>query len=194
MNAGLDVPAPDEFYEGRKALRLFFALWPSAESASQISDWAVDAHALCGGRIMRTETLHLTLAFLGSTSADQAKQLAQAAADWAIPTGTLVLRRFGRFSGPRVVWAGPLDTEEEPLPWLADAYDTLWGHLERRGWQRPASGFRPHVSLLRKAGPGELDALQRAPLAWAPERCLLVASTPGEHGSAYQVLASLPLR
>ncbi|HUG59980.1 MAG TPA: RNA 2',3'-cyclic phosphodiesterase [Candidimonas sp.] len=176
------------------ALRLFFGLWPSPESASNIMAWAQDAHALCGGRIMRPETLHLTLAFLGSTPADKTQQLVQAASGWTIPSGSLVLRRFGRFVGPRVVWAGPLDSSEEPLPWLADAYDTLWAHLEQQGWQRPLSAFRPHVSLLRKAGPGDVGALHRAPLVWTPEQCVLVASTPGEQGSAYKILAKLPLR
>ncbi|NYT61599.1 RNA 2',3'-cyclic phosphodiesterase [Alcaligenaceae bacterium] len=194
MKTALAIPASADFFDGRSVLRLFFALWPSAESASQISEWAHDAHALCGGRIMRPETMHLTLAFLGDTPVDGARQLAQAAAGWVIPTGTLVLRRFGRFSGPRVVWAGPLDHDDAVLTWLADAYNTLWHHLEQRGWQRPASAFRPHVSLLRKAGSGEVEALQKAPLAWTPQQCVLVASAPSEQGSAYQVLARLPWR
>src|SRR5690606_7323542 len=45
--------------------RVFFALWPDARTAAVLSGWAQDAHAMCGGRIMRPDTLHLTLAFLG---------------------------------------------------------------------------------------------------------------------------------
>src|SRR5690606_32306650 len=48
--------------------RIFFGLWPSPDTAQEIMALAHEAHAECGARIMRAETLHLTLAFLGSTS------------------------------------------------------------------------------------------------------------------------------
>jgi 2'-5' RNA ligase len=73
-------------------------------------------------------------------------------------------------------------------------YDALWGRLEERGWERPPGVFRPHVSLLRKAQPGDVSVLQRPPLTWTPAGCVLVASQPREGGSHYQVLARMPLR
>lgn len=172
--------------------RLFFALWPSAETAAEISAWAHEAHALCGGRIMRTETLHMTLAFLGNTPAGKAAALVEAAPAWAVPSGTLELRHIGRFSGPRIVWAGPSANDDERIPWLDEAYATLWSFLENLGWQRPRAVFRPHVSLLRKAGACDLGALRRPPIVWTPQRCVLVASRPSAQGSHYQILASLP--
>lgn len=171
--------------------RIFFALWPSPETAQEMMAWARDAHALCGGRMMRAENLHLTLAFLGTTQAERVEQLVQAAPAWSIPTGSIVLQYFGRFEGPQVVWAGPAAYDEDRIPWLDQAYDTLWSHLDALGWQRSASVFRPHVSLLRKAGAGDLGVLQRPPLAWTPAQCVLVASRPSEMGSYYEVLARL---
>lgn len=179
--------------QGLAPLRIFFALWPSADDAARMMAWAHDAHAAVGGRIMREETLHLTLAFLGATPAEQVDALIDAVPDWRAPVGTLVLQRYGRFVGPRVVWAGPGIGDADRVAWLDRLHDTLWRRLEAMGWTRPAGGFRPHVSLLRKAGPGELPEPQRPALAWTPARCVLVASQPSDRGSHYRVLANMPL-
>lgn len=173
--------------------RLFFALWPSPETAQEIMAWVHDAHVLCGGRMMQAETLHMTLAFLGDTSPERVEQLVQAAPAWTLPTGSMVLQHVGRFDGPRVVWAGPAAYDKGGIPWLAQAYDRLWLHLEALGWQRPETVFRPHVSLLRKADEGDLAALRRPPITWTPAQCVLVASRPSDSGSYYQVLARLQI-
>src|SRR3546814_4680206 len=82
----------------------------------------------------------------------------------------MTLRRFGRFTGPRIVWAGPTEDDEERLDWLDALHDDLWSRLEEMGWTRPDAIFRPHVSLLRKEGPGAVQTLRRPPLAWMPDR------------------------
>ena len=45
--------------------RVFFALWPDDEIARQFDEAGRMAHQSLGGRRMRRETLHLTLAFIG---------------------------------------------------------------------------------------------------------------------------------
>ncbi|NYT58600.1 RNA 2',3'-cyclic phosphodiesterase [Alcaligenaceae bacterium] len=174
--------------------RIFFALWPSQADAAHLMAWAHDAHAAFGGRIMRADTLHLTLAFLGATPADRVQALVQAMQSWPAPVGPIVLRRFGRFAGPRIVWAGPGEDDSDRLSWLDGLHQDLWNRLQAMGWQRPAGRFRPHVSLLRKVGPGEASALRRPPLVWTPDQCVLVASQPSDSGSRYQVLARMPLK
>lgn len=183
----IPVTPPD-----RSSRRLFFALWPSATDAERMMAWVHDAHNAVGGRMMRVDTLHLTLAFLGNTPLDRVQALVQAVPSWPAPVAPVTLRRFGRFAGPRVVWAGP-ETQDSPS-WLSHLHDDLWCRLLAMGWQRPDGQFRPHVSLLRKAGPGELAALHRPPLIWMPDQCVLVASQPTEGGSTYQVLARMPLQ
>src|SRR3546814_5839130 len=67
---------------GQAPQRIFFGLWPSAATAEQTMAWAHDAHALCGGRVMRPETLQVTLAFLGSTPAARVAELVRAEPGW----------------------------------------------------------------------------------------------------------------
>lgn len=174
-------------------MRLFFAYWPSADKAEEIMPWVRQAHALYGGRMMRKDTLHMTLAFLGPVDESAAQELAQACSAWTLPTGSMLLREPGRFRNAKVVWVGPSAAEPASLDWLYQAHQQLWNRLEPFGWQAPESTFRPHVSLLRNAGAGELGALQRPAVSWTPERCVLVASRPTDTGSHYTVLAELGL-
>lgn len=142
---------------------------------------------------MSVETLHLTLAFLGRASAEQTQALVEAAPTWQARVQPLTLTRFGRFAGPGIVWAGPGQHDEDRIAWLDALHLDLWRHLAALGWQQPAGVFRPHVSLLRRAGPGDVALLARPALEWTPASCVLVASQPHESGSYYRVLARLPL-
>lgn len=170
--------------------RLFFALWPDAATVEALVDWTRLAHDACGGRRMRADTLHLTLAFLGAVGIDRIPSLMELLCMPRGPAGTLALDRFGRFRGPRIVWAGP----SAPAPWLAALHRSLWRDLDRLGFPRPNEPFRPHVSLLRQAGDGDLAAIAPVrPIIWATHRLVLVASAPRETGSYYEVLAEQDL-
>ena len=173
-------------------MRLFFAYWPSAEKAGEMVPWVRSAHALYGGRMMRTDTLHLTLAFLGQADQAKTQELIEACAHWRLPSGSMVLREPGCFRKAKVVWLGP-SAESSSLAWLYQANERLWAYLAPLGWQARESAFRPHVSLLRNAAPARLDDLKGAKVHWAPERCVLVGSQPTETGSRYTVLAEVEL-
>lgn len=172
-------------------MRLFFAYWPSEAKALEFVPWVQKAHALFGGRMMRTETLHMTLAFLGTVDPQAIAPLREACAQWRLPTGRMVLQRPGRFPKAKVVWLGPEDSAD--TAWLYLAYDTLWAYLKPLGWEPREAGFRPHVSLLRNADQGDLHALQGTAVEWIPGRCVLVGSQPDSAGSRYTVLAELAI-
>ncbi|MBV6272680.1 RNA 2',3'-cyclic phosphodiesterase [Alcaligenaceae bacterium CGII-47] len=179
-------PNKPQVYSSGATRRLFIGLWPDPSTVDILSSWALQAQALCGGRIMRADTLHLTLAFLGSVTAPQVAALREAVPTWRMQTGPLELSRFGRFKGPRIVWAGP---SEQRIGWLDTLYGELWERLTVMGFTPPEAGFRPHVSLLRNAGPGDLSRLiVTQPHVWVPRRCVLVASTPAATGSYYEEL------
>lgn len=172
-------------------MRLFIGIWLDDAAVTELSDWAYDAQALCGGRIMCPADMHLTVAFLGHAEPEQADALARAAQNWPVRMQPFRLTRFGMFERARVVWAGP--AEDDPLPWLFTLYDTLWSCLMGMGWRPPESVFRPHVSLLRSARVSDVGVLHRPAVLARPQRCVLVASRPGEFGSNYEVLTQLPV-
>lgn len=172
-------------------MRLFIGLWPDNAAANELSAWAHDAQMLCGGRLMSPEDMHLTVAFLGQADPNQIDALIDAVTTWPVRLQPFALQRTGRFERARVVWAGP--AESDPMAWLHELYDTLWIRLERLGWQRSDTPFTPHVSLLRSAGPCNLQELQRAPVLCHPQRCALVGSRPDGRRSNYQMLAQLPI-
>lgn len=169
-------------------------MWPSPQTAGELMQWVRDAHALCGGRMMTPDTLHLTLAFLGALPDELTVDLAQQAGQWPAQVGSLRLQRYGRFDGPRIVWAGPGQHDGDYPAWLGDLYGQLWQRLEPYGFVPDHPVFRPHVSLLRRAGPGDLTLLAQRTLTWVPAQCVLVASQPSNHASRYKVLARLPLQ
>ncbi|CAB3673567.1 2'-5' RNA ligase [Achromobacter piechaudii] len=176
-------------------VRLFYALWPSPSLAASLAQWAQVARPVCGGRVMRTETLHLTLAFLGPVDVQLADTLAAATPEHRLPQGQLALDHFGVFKRQRILWAGPRDTPAA----LQAAHDDLWQWLADYGLAAPPQPFRPHVTLLRNiehAPPTDGLALAEAaePLLWRYDRMVLVASESLTGGSRYRIVAqSRPL-
>src|SRR5215510_12687027 len=100
-------------------MRLFFALWPPAATASALAGWAREAQRVTGGRVTDEGKIHLTLAFLGE--ADEGR--AAAAARVQSKAHTLPLEEARHWKDNGIVWAGPRQT---PAP-LQD----LFGKLER---------------------------------------------------------------
>lgn len=174
------MPPPHE-----STCRLFFALWPDADTARALHARARQAGTACGGRIMRLDTLHLTLAFLGSVDTGRIPALIGLLQAGRRTGGTLVLDRFGHFRGPRIVWAG----SSAPTPWLHHLHDGLWNDIDALGIRRPDECFRPHVSLLRKVERSALPAWPAAQaITWQARRLVLVASAPRATGPHYERL------
>ncbi|MFF7058500.1 RNA 2',3'-cyclic phosphodiesterase [Achromobacter spanius] len=194
------------------AVRLFFALWPSPPLAASLAEWAQAARLHSGGRVMRTETLHLTLAFLGPVEAQLADTLAAATPDRCVPPGELALDHYGVFKRQRILWAGPreagLDEAEahqsaphqskpqrpEAQDALQAIHDGLWQWLAGYGLAAPPQPFRPHVTLLRNIERDDPPPPPPDPLIWRYDRLVLVASESQTGGSRYRIVAqSRPL-
>lgn len=182
------------------AVRLFFALWPSPPLAASLAEWAQAARPHCGGRVMRTETLHLTLAFLGPVEAQLADALAAATPDRCVPPGELELDRYGVFKRQRILWVGPREAgpreagphqpeaHNAPAP-LQAMHDGLWQWLAGYGLAAPPQPFRPHVTLLRNIERDDPPPPPPDPLIWRYDRLVLVASESQTGGSRYRIVA-----
>lgn len=164
-------------------LRLFFALWPDEAARGKLAAWARGAHAVAGGRAMRPQNLHLTLAFLGNVAGERVRGLAAMPAP-AVRRFELTLDCAGYWPRNRIVWAGAA----APPPALEALAAGLRERLDGAGQPYDPKPFVPHVTLLREARRASLPAF--APVAWPVTEVVLVQSVPG---ADYAILARSPL-
>jgi 2'-5' RNA ligase len=168
--------------------RLFFALWPEPVLRDTLYKLTRKAVRASGGRPVPPENFHITLAFLGSLSSDQAKTAREGAASIEGPSFELILDRFGFWPEPRVVWIGARQVPVEGRRLAAD----LISALTARGLKPDPKPFVPHLTLARKVGkPGDLGSVK--PLRWPVEEFALVRSVTDPAGSRYSVLQTWPL-
>jgi len=101
------------------------------------------------GRFAKTQSIHLTLQFLGNIEEDQIVGIAQVLkqAGREIAPFDLEVRGLGVFpqlSNPRVVWIGV-----EPVDGLMKLQSKIQQGLEPLGFPKENRDFHPHLTLLR---------------------------------------------
>ena len=126
---------------------MFFALWPDAGVAKRLEALAGRLHGACGGRRMRRETLHLTLAFVGDVDRDRLPALEAVGDAVGGPGFELPIDAVGYWPHNRIVWAGSTAC---PVA-AARLADDLALALASAGFEIEKRRFVPHVTLVRKA-------------------------------------------
>ena len=92
--------------------RLFFALWPDEATREALRRATRTVLRHCGGKPVRPENFHITLAFLGNVPDEQLDAVLGAASGISLEPLTLTLDRFGYFPVPQVLWLGPAQTPD----------------------------------------------------------------------------------
>ncbi|NJD24338.1 MAG: RNA 2',3'-cyclic phosphodiesterase [Betaproteobacteria bacterium] len=171
--------------------RVFFALWPLASLAAELSAIAARWAQSAGGRATRRDTIHLTLAFLGDVPTARLGALRRAAERVRGESFDLTLNRAGVWRHNRIAWVGA-DTVPPALAGLAGS---LAGELAAAGFAvaDPGRRFVPHVTLVRKVLDLTSVAPPFAPLLWRCDRFVLVRSRLSAKGSDYEQVAETPL-
>lgn len=171
--------------------RVFFALWPDPATAAALGKAARAATRACGGKPAREETVHVTLAFIGSVAAERVAQLQQLAAQVKAPAFELELDRVGYWRHNRILWAGT-DGAPPPLTLLVARLNDFLRAADFQVEDRP---FAVHVTLLRKADcrGGAERKLGFPPLRWAVREFVLVESVLRPEGASYRPLERYPL-
>lgn len=169
------------------SLRLFFALWPDETTQGALYRTGKWLHKHWGGRLMQRDTLHITLAFLGSTPAKQLVTLV-ACAD-SVQTGAfeLNLTQAGYWPHNRIGWLGVTETPPQHL----ELVGALNRALLTAGFPIDARPHVPHVTLLRNTAGGELPACE--PVRWPVREFVLVKSRTEAEGAHYEVIRRWPL-
>lgn len=165
-------------------MRLFLALWPGPGVRAQLHEWAVAAHAECGGRVLRAQTLHLTLAFLDEVDPARLPVLLALMQRTPLAPFPLTFDHLGYWSDRKIVWAGAPAVPES----LVATRDTLLSQWRATGARVVTQSFRPHVTLLRHARRAPSDPHPR-PLLWHCDGYVLVHSVRTPRGPHYRVLA-----
>ncbi|WP_421246433.1 RNA 2',3'-cyclic phosphodiesterase [Aeromonas sanarellii] len=166
--------------------KLFFAL-PLPTLAPELAAWR-DRRPWPGLPVPEAN-LHLTLAFLGEADEATQARLIALAGQQHCPPFSVHLDQTGWFQRAKAAWVGPSEWPNE-LTVLARA---LRRHGEKLGLGNGEQGYRPHVTLSRKANeaPGELPAPD---FQLEADRFCLYRSVSTPDGVHYEPLACWPLR
>jgi 2'-5' RNA ligase len=173
-----------------QSARVFFALWPTAVEGEQLGSWQKSLMSLTGGRPMRRETLHATLAFIGEVDSAKLGTLQLAAREVATEDFMLCFDEVRYWGHNHIIYAAPSHSPQK----LAQLVDALERSLNKHHCKFDRREYQPHVTLLRNAPWGDDAALPvMQPVCWQIRDFALVQSVR-QHGlSGYRVLARFPL-
>jgi 2'-5' RNA ligase len=172
---------------GPDTLRLFFALWPDDATRDALNRTGKWLHQHWRGRRMRADTLHITLAFLGSTPAEQLDTLFACADTVQTDAFELILDQAGYWRHNRIGWLGASQTPPQHL----DLVSALNAALQGAGFAVDARPHVPHITLLRNTAGGEVPAC--TPVRWLVNDFVLVKSRTEPSGAQYEVIRRWPL-
>lgn len=167
---------------GPGTLRLFFALWPDDATRGALNRTGKWLHQHWGGRRMRADTLHITLAFLGSTPAAQLDDSIACASSVQSEAFELVLDQAGYWRHNRIGWLGASQTP----PQCVELVTTLNGALQAAGFPVDARPHVPHVTLLRNTAGGEPPPCEL--VYWPVRDFVLVSSRTESDGARYELV------
>lgn len=167
-------------------MRLFFALWPPAETAQALALWTHEVAQGTGGTPTASDKIHLTLAFLGEADPGKAYNAAQRVQG---ARHVLPIDHAHYWKHNKIVWVGP---QTMPAA-LAALVDRLHGSLKDHGFVLEERPFAAHITLLRKAKPPpSLPALPH--VDWPVSEMLLVRSRTSPKGSTYEPVERFALQ
>jgi len=170
--------------------RVFFALWPDADVARQFDEAGHQAQRALGGRRMRRDTLHLTLAFIGETAAERLEALRAIAGAIRLPAFDLSFDRMQCLARKKIFWASASRIPDA----LRDLAATLARQLDAAGFRTEDRPFAAHVTLLRHA---RCDGAPRRAgdlcIAWPVRDFVLVESDLQPDGARYRIVQRWPL-
>ena len=179
--AGAKRPAP---IKKTDTVRVFFALWPQPAIQRKLHAVAKEYQAKCDARVMRTDSLHMTLQFIGNIKRSQLPELIAAADKVSVTSAfRLELNTLSFWKHNRIGYA-TLTASEPALEKLAA---TLQHELANKGFMADSAKFSAHVTLLRNVE--HILAPQNfMPVTWQVNSFVLVESVTANQKTEYRIL------
>jgi RNA 2',3'-cyclic 3'-phosphodiesterase len=183
------VPMKDKIKEA--PVRVFFALWPDTEERAALAAWQPALKKLCGGKVMRAETLHATLVFLGDVVQHRLEALKLAAQEVQGRPFDLTFNAAHYWGHNHIVHAAPGMAPPQLRQLVHGLEQCLIAHHFHFD-KHPA--YKPHVTLLRHAKWGDAPLPKMHEVKWRMEGFSLMQSVRNEEGANYLMLARFPFR
>lgn len=170
-------------------VRVFFALWPTAAERGRLAAWQGPLHRLCGGRVMRGETLHATLVFVGELERSRLEALQLAAQEVDGERFALCFDEARYWGHNHIAYAAPRDVPQQ----LARLVGALEQRLARHHFKFDRREYKPHVTLLRNAQWSDTPLPEMRRVCWQANDFALLQSVQQDGVASYRVLARFPL-
>lgn len=183
--AGIKQPRPTKSAD---TIRVFFALWPEPVIQRKLHALAKTYQFKCDARVMRTETLHMTLQFIGNIRRANLPKLIAAAGKVATSPFTLKLEKIAFWKHNRIAYA----TLKSNEPLLDELVSALKTQLAAEGVVYADSKFSPHVTLMRNVEHAS-EAQEFPAIEWQISSFVLVESELTDKGAHYKILHQWPL-
>ena len=144
--------------------RLFFALWPDNRQRDRMRDFITPVAKLVEGRAIDRFNWHITLVYIGDFPVDRIHELEALKESVAVEPFRLRFDRLEFWPRPKIA---ALVAPTVP-PELEQIVDQLRGGVFSAGIEPEQRTYRPHVTVVRKARPFEIQRLaQPAVTEWA---------------------------
>lgn len=188
MKMRLKYQTMEQLSEQHRA-RVYFALWPSTTERNLLGTWQEQLQRLCGGRVMRHETLHNTLVFIGEVEPCRLESL-QLAAQEVNGHGFELRLDVARYWGHNnIVYAAPARVPEQ----LRKLVSALEKSLLRHGFKFEQREYKPHVTLMRNAHWTDAPLPEMQTVSWQIRDFALIEAVLQDGRRNYRVLARFPL-
>jgi 2'-5' RNA ligase len=173
--------------------RVFFALWPDAVVAAHLHAIALRWHGSLGGRVMREDSLHTTLSFIGDVETSRLPALLALAAEIELPGFAMAFDSADCWRHNQIAY---LAMRQMPAA-LQSLQSELSARVLHAGFVLETRPYRPHITLLRKADCRVENTIKEnpatEPVAWSVRDFVLVKSSLSANGSRYEQIGRWPL-
>jgi len=166
--------------------RIFFALWPDAETRRALVRATRSVVRRSGGRATPPDNLHVTLAFLGPVT-EALLERVRRVPPLLSPHFELIFDRLGFWRGSRALWVSPRRVPQALVALEAN----VWEGLVEAGFERERRPYQPHITMARKAKGVDDGVLA---VSWLVSELALVESKPGGRHPVYDTLHVWPFK
>jgi 2'-5' RNA ligase len=165
-------------------MRLFFALWPDADTKNQLAGVAANLRLAAPSRLVSEDNYHLTLAFVGEVPSSRLPGLLKIGAMQQAVRFRITFDASDYWAKSQLVVAAAQKMPPELLK--------LWQQLHKDLALKAQPDPRAHVTLARKVA--QAPVLQAmSPVAWSTSSFGLYRSETSGVQSAYTVVDTWPL-